>query len=51
MNILSFTIGATQLATVLVPLEAQLTGCEIIMRVQSVITQEIPRRAVKLIGP
>src|SRR5271170_460721 len=40
-----------QLAAVLVPLEAQLTGCEIIMRVQYVIPEEFPRRAMKLVRP
>src|SRR6266478_5222215 len=39
-----------QLAAVLVPLEAQLTGCEKVMRVKSVISQEFPPGAVQLVG-
>src|ERR1700676_5429870 len=40
-----------QLAAVLVSLKAHLAGCEIITRVQPVIPEKFPRRAMKLVGP
>src|ERR1700758_1456287 len=39
-----------QLATVLVPLETQRTGCEIIPRVHFVIADKFPASSVKLVG-